>query len=476
MALIPSSGATSAGFWPSTSVCHSTSCQRSGSEAKARAAAAFSKPSTAVSRNGTPGSNGVRSSVVCSRDGRADPVDVEAADGGQQVGAEREVGAAAALEHDRAPWRTPRRPGRRRRGPRHQLAAEPAGGLDVAREQLAVGVDVAAAHGRDQLGVAGPVDASTAWWLTTGPTVEQSEMMHGARPAKSIRESIAGPRHGSTGRAVPRQARPTTEGATVVDLRRASGARPRAIPRQGGSCPRTLRRHCRRASRQWGRPSLRDRGAVAACESPAPRSPATGSRSRRPWTPSRRPRALVGGTDPRYATSGRSPVAWSEATLGYLHQLSCEDPLTGLASLAHLRSRSPSSTAAGRRRRRRATHALVVVDRRPPWPGARARRDAADPAMRAAQLGETARTVFAGGETIGRVGAGPRRRPRRPRRPAGRRVELLRRMLDGTRATRRPRVWIEGLPAPTRPRRRCSTSSRALRHPGVGHRRPAGRP
>ena len=40
----PSSGATSAGFWPSTSRCHSTSCQRSGSEAKARAAAPFSKP------------------------------------------------------------------------------------------------------------------------------------------------------------------------------------------------------------------------------------------------------------------------------------------------------------------------------------------------------------------------------------------------------------------------------------------------
>ena len=65
---MPSSGATSAGFCPSTSVCHSTVCQRSGRDANARAAAAFSNPSTAVSRNGTPGSNGVRSSVVCSRE------------------------------------------------------------------------------------------------------------------------------------------------------------------------------------------------------------------------------------------------------------------------------------------------------------------------------------------------------------------------------------------------------------------------
>ncbi len=58
----------SAGFCCSTSVCHSTICQRSGSEAKAFAAAAFSKPSTAVSWNGRPGSNGVRSSTGRSRD------------------------------------------------------------------------------------------------------------------------------------------------------------------------------------------------------------------------------------------------------------------------------------------------------------------------------------------------------------------------------------------------------------------------
>ncbi len=64
---MPSSTATSAGFCPSTSVCHSTACQRSGSDAKAFAAAAFSKPSTAVSRNGTPGSKGSRSSVGCTR-------------------------------------------------------------------------------------------------------------------------------------------------------------------------------------------------------------------------------------------------------------------------------------------------------------------------------------------------------------------------------------------------------------------------
>ena len=88
----------SAGFCCSTSVCHSTICQRSGSEAKARAAAALSKPSTAVSWNGTPGVE--RRQVVDRAQPRPgpDPVDVEAAYGGQQVGAEGQVGAAAALE------------------------------------------------------------------------------------------------------------------------------------------------------------------------------------------------------------------------------------------------------------------------------------------------------------------------------------------------------------------------------------------
>ena len=63
-------------------------------------------------------------------------------------------------------------------------------------------------------------------------------------------------------------------------------------------------------------------------------------------------------------------------------------------------------------------------------------------ALHLARLGDTARTVFSGSETIGHVGAGrvvvlADRDDR-----IGRRVGLLRRMLDDARA----RVWIEGLP------------------------------
>ena len=48
---------------------------------------------------------------------------------------------------------------------------------------------------------------------------------------------------------------------------------------------------------------------------------------------------LVLGEPPSFEATEALSVAWSEATLEYLHDLSCEDPLTGLASLAHVRTR-----------------------------------------------------------------------------------------------------------------------------------------
>ncbi|MFC6345461.1 hypothetical protein ACFP8W_25980, partial [Nocardioides hankookensis] len=43
---------------------------------------------------------------------------------------------------------------------------------------------------------------------------------------------------------------------------------------------------------------------------------------------------LVRGSEPEHAELRALAVAWSDATLGYVHGLSCADPLTGLASLA----------------------------------------------------------------------------------------------------------------------------------------------
>ena len=156
----------------------------------------------------------------------------------------------------------------------------------------------------------------------------------------------------------------------------------------------------------------------------------------------------VTGRDPAFDDVQALTVAWSEATLAYLHRLSCEDPLTGLSSLAHVRSRLselyrshdygdgpvPHS------------HALVVVempDHRPEL--VRTDHDRFSRSLRLARLGETARTVFPGHETIGRAGMTrvvvlAERNDR-----LGRRTALLRTMLMS--ADHPTRVWIEGLPA-----------------------------
>ena len=141
------------------------------------------------------------------------------------------------------------------------------------------------------------------------------------------------------------------------------------------------------------------------------------------------------GTEPGFAETRALATAWSDTMLGYLNDLSCDDPLTGLSTRHHLRSRISEVYRAGEQE----AHALVVVAA-PPWPD-----DVLTRAMHDAQLGDTVRTVFPGAETIGHVGPGrivvlADRDDR-----IGRRIGLLRRMLDGG-SLPRIRVWIEGLP------------------------------
>ena len=135
---------------------------------------------------------------------------------------------------------------------------------------------------------------------------------------------------------------------------------------RGGSPPqpeRTAERcgTARRASRQSGRPSPRDL------------APSTRARSRARARPGRRvARGGAGRAAADRAVSGRradyDDIAryrdgLERGDARYLHQLSCEDPLTGLASLATCAAVSRSSTgAAPRRGRRQDTHALVVAD------------------------------------------------------------------------------------------------------------------
>jgi hypothetical protein len=158
---------------------------------------------------------------------------------------------------------------------------------------------------------------------------------------------------------------------------------------------------------------------------------------------------LVVGTAPAFEAAQALSVAWSDVALEYLHDLSCEDPLTGLASLAHVRSRlgeiyreaELTDLAVSR------SHALVVVElcfRRPVGvPGHHFTR-----ALRLVQVTEAMRAVYSGGQTLGRLGldragAVVSRTP-----DLGVSVGLLREYLSALDlGDADVRVWIEGLPA-----------------------------
>lgn len=152
----------------------------------------------------------------------------------------------------------------------------------------------------------------------------------------------------------------------------------------------------------------------------------------------------VVGREPDFSATHVLCLAWSEETLAYLHQLSCEDPLTGLSTLAHLRARISevyrgeelAGLAPG------STHALVVVD----LPRSTA-EDRFAHALRQVRTVETVRLVFPGSESIGEV-CRTRIVVVTPRNDVlGRKVKALRTLLDEYQAAAPVRVWIEGLPS-----------------------------
>ena len=151
---------------------------------------------------------------------------------------------------------------------------------------------------------------------------------------------------------------------------------------------------------------------------------------------------------PTFEATQALSVAWSDATLEYLHDLSCEDPLTGLASLAHIRTRlseiyrESEMTDAGVP----ASHALVVVElgfREPTTgPGHHFTR-----AMRLAQVAEALRGVYSGGQTLGRLGVGRAVAVVSRSADLGLSVALVRDFLaDVDLGHTDVRVWVEGLP------------------------------
>lgn len=149
------------------------------------------------------------------------------------------------------------------------------------------------------------------------------------------------------------------------------------------------------------------------------------------------------GREPAFGATEALCIAWSEATLSYLHSLSCEDPLTGLASLAHLRTRLAEiyREAENDGVEVRQTHALVVVESK------HRGSDHFGRALTLAQVADALRTVFGGGETVGRAGADRAVAVVRRAPDLGSTVAVLRRYLDDLHMEATElRVWIEGLP------------------------------
>jgi len=158
---------------------------------------------------------------------------------------------------------------------------------------------------------------------------------------------------------------------------------------------------------------------------------------------------LVRSSPPDFEAAEALSVAWSEATLEYLHALSCEDPLTGLASLAHVRTRLDeifreaelTDVAVS------GSHALVVVElryREPTnVPGHQFTR-----ALRLVQVTEAMRAVYSGGQTLGRLGLDRAVAVVARTVDLGTSVASLREFIDDLELGRTDvRVWIEGLPA-----------------------------
>jgi hypothetical protein len=155
----------------------------------------------------------------------------------------------------------------------------------------------------------------------------------------------------------------------------------------------------------------------------------------------------LGKGSPPFAAAEALSVAWSELTLEFLHEVTCEDPLTGLSSVPHLRTRLAEVYREAERRGSsvRHTHALLVTELSPsrsvqPEPPAFAR------ALRLAGVADVLRSAFSGEETIARGGQN-RVIALVPRSTGlGRSVALTRELLYDLEPDCGARIWVEGLP------------------------------
>jgi hypothetical protein len=155
--------------------------------------------------------------------------------------------------------------------------------------------------------------------------------------------------------------------------------------------------------------------------------------------------ALVVRREPDFDSTEALGVAWSDETLGFLHQVSCENPLTGLATLAHLRARVAEINRAAEEYGEDAVpeHVLVVIDQ-PTYH----RDESLNRALTMARLADRARMVFAGAETIGEATPSRLLVLAERNETLGNRIAVLNDLIAAGTPVGRPtaRVWIEGVP------------------------------
>lgn len=148
------------------------------------------------------------------------------------------------------------------------------------------------------------------------------------------------------------------------------------------------------------------------------------------------------GRSPSFEEMRALALAWSEESLSYVHRLSCEDPLTGLAGSAHLRARLTEvyrgAHVRGEDPSRR--YALVVIDMMSP-----AFADPFNQALWWVRLSESVRESFPGEETMCSVGRDLLVLLVERTDDLGARITDLRLGL-GDALPEGGRLWIEGLP------------------------------
>lgn len=217
----------------------------------------------------------------------------------------------------------------------------------------------------------------------------------------------------------------------------------------GQELPEAVRHALPRRFEAVGEALMSERGTIAACTVVGGDVARDGAALGEALDGLRATYRLVKEAAPDFEAAQALSVAWAEATLEYLHQLSCEDPLTGLASLAHVRTRLSELYRDAERSGRsvQTSHALVIIEMAFVGP----LNPAEHPFTRAlnlVRLCESTRAVFSGGETIGRLGLDTAVVVVRRENDLGTSVALLRKWLAGPDLdSRHTRVWIEGLPA-----------------------------